>query len=369
MIRSINCKFSYKNNHLQLDSIEACSSLSYPSASLQVRDNITGTWIELLDENRKLLYRLDTYAMLHAVSEDDLLLQDSFTVLLPYLKHAKTICVFAPKASENCALDVFGTASSMLGEFPLSEPKCVQSKNYTLPCDIVGSGKGEVVSKLQIVSANTVNNCYNLILLAERYEKDEQNNFKNIGYECVNYLLSRPPFTDSIGNASLNVWLVEVASNSKYNGYFSTEYAEGSTSISWNKDDVKTVCDTLFAKDGQSYWNWAGLIVNQDSYRIGTRIGTQFAFGTYFSRLTGDNAWTVMQHEFGHAAFSLGDEYTKDDDKYAEYTGVEPNVVNATIATKLDDLKWKSLTTSGIAIPTSDEYGEDHKNEVGLYKR
>lgn len=368
MIRSINCKFSYKNNHLQLDSIVACSSLSYPSSSLEMRDKITGTWVELLDENRKLLYRLDTYAILHAVSQDDLLLQDSFTVLLPYLKNAKTIRVFAPIANGNCNLDIFGAPSSMLGEFPLSEPKCVQSKNYTLPCDIVGSGRGEVISVSQIVNANTVDNCYNLILLAERYEEDEQNSFKNTAYECVNYLLSRPPFTDAIGNSSLNVWLVEVASYPEYDGYFSTEYSKSNTTIAWSQNDVQTVCDTLFTKDNQPYWNWAGLVINQGSYRIGTKRGSQFAFGRYYCCLTGDCAWKVMQHEFGHAAFSLGDEYTKDDDEYAVYTGSEPNIVNATISTTLDDLKWKSLVTSGIAIPTSDDYGEDHKNEVGLYE-
>ncbi|MGE5352546.1 MAG: M64 family metallopeptidase [Acidobacteriota bacterium] len=75
-----------------------------------------------------------------------------------------------------------------------------------------------------------------------------------------------------------------------------------------------------------------------------------------FCTFTTDNQWHeyVFLHEFGHSFSGLADEYYTSDVAYNEFypKGVEPVEPNITALLNPQDLKWKSLITPGIEIPT-----------------
>ncbi|MCU7496965.1 MAG: peptidase M64 [Ignavibacteria bacterium] len=75
-----------------------------------------------------------------------------------------------------------------------------------------------------------------------------------------------------------------------------------------------------------------------------------------FCTFTSDNQWHeyVFLHEFGHSFAGLADEYYTSDVAYNEFypQGVEPVEPNITALLNPDSLKWKSLATPGIEIPT-----------------
>lgn len=148
----------------------------------------------------------------------------------------------------------------------------------------------------------------------------------------------------------MNIYFVEVESFDKNAPYFDTQVGDD-TLVTWNRQAVKKVCDSLFSENGEPYWNWAGIITNYEKRRIGTAYHYfgQFVVGLWSADKTNDCAKT-MQHEFGHAAFGLADEYANKNK--GEYTGAEPNHPNVTKAHTLSELKWKEFVTPGVPIPT-----------------
>lgn len=75
-----------------------------------------------------------------------------------------------------------------------------------------------------------------------------------------------------------------------------------------------------------------------------------------FCTFTSDNQWHeyLFLHEFGHSFAGLADEYYTSDVAYNEFypQGVEPVEPNITALLNPNDLKWKSVITPGIEIPT-----------------
>jgi len=75
-----------------------------------------------------------------------------------------------------------------------------------------------------------------------------------------------------------------------------------------------------------------------------------------YCTFTSDNQWFeyLFLHEFGHSFAGLGDEYYTSAVAYNEFypQGLEPPDPNITSLLNPGNLKWKSLTTPGIEIPT-----------------
>ncbi len=91
------------------------------------------------------------------------------------------------------------------------------------------------------------------------------------------------------------------------------------------------------------------IMVNQKRYGGG---------GIYnlYCTFTVDNQWSdyLFLHEFGHSFAGLGDEYYTSDVAYNEFypKGIEPTEPNITALLDPKNLKWKSLATPGLEIPT-----------------
>ncbi|HSA94964.1 MAG TPA: M64 family metallopeptidase, partial [Acidobacteriota bacterium] len=75
-----------------------------------------------------------------------------------------------------------------------------------------------------------------------------------------------------------------------------------------------------------------------------------------YCTFTTDNQWYeyLFLHEFGHSFAGLGDEYYTSDVAYNEFypAGVEPAEANITALLEPGKVKWGSLATPGLAIPT-----------------
>ncbi len=102
-------------------------------------------------------------------------------------------------------------------------------------------------------------------------------------------------------------------------------------------------------------WTHAFIILNTASFG-GCRRGNQLA-------ITMGGTWTVAAHEMGHMIGNLGDEYTG----AANYTGTEPSVVDLTINTNRNTLKWKAFVNPNTALPTPATFGGDPVEDAGLF--
>ncbi len=91
------------------------------------------------------------------------------------------------------------------------------------------------------------------------------------------------------------------------------------------------------------------IMINQKRYGGG-------GIYNFYCTFTVDNQWWeyLFLHEFGHSFAGLADEYYTSSVAYNEFypRGVEPTEPNITALLDPENLKWKSLVTSGIEIPT-----------------
>ena len=92
-----------------------------------------------------------------------------------------------------------------------------------------------------------------------------------------------------------------------------------------------------------------------------TRYGGGGIYNLYCT-FTTDNQWYeyLFLHEFGHSFTGLADEYYTSQVAYNEFypAGVEPAEPNITALLEPDKLKWKSLASAGIGVPTLWEKAE-----------
>lgn len=350
------------SDKLKLTQGIASLALPYASVDVEKREGLTGFWVQLENDSQETIYRLDAPGLMISISQDRVNEEmKKFDVLVPYLSDAKTVAIYGPPREHDGLMRSLGGESILLGRFPL--PEIIQYQTALapkLPADICGKERGQVLSVTNIIYHGRVENIYNLIILGDKFGESEQGSFLNKANDCINLLMSRPPFNSAFGMGAMNVFFVEVASNSKTPSYFNTTFSSGSTLINWDTIDVRTVCDALFSKSGLPFWNWAGIIVNNDSERIGTQRGSQFSSGIYSGSSKNDHAKT-FQHEFGHAAFGLLDEYGRE----GTYTGEEPNAPNITKEHTYDNLKWKDFVTPGVPIPTPIA---ENDSDVGCYE-
>lgn len=367
-IRSVRYTFQKVDNKYELKQTVPGVSVTPPTDTTDVLENVTGTWAELLDGSGRVLYRRFIYAMLHSVSEDEFRERNQFDLLLPYLPDAKTVRLYAPPPRENGIREVFGDESEIIGEYPVPTLSLQSAGTEpALPCDICGEGRGKVTKKTLL--RGTGNKCaYNLILLADKFTDTESlKSFVDGAIRCVNFLFSHPPFDTVMGYRAMNVWYVEIETYDKSNPYFHVAYDSDSTHVEWCSEKVKEVCDALFSDPG---WTYAGILIKEDNIHLGTARAAdrQFAMSLFnplhIPFISSPTPEGTFQHEFGHTAFSLADEYGGK----GKYEGSDPRKVNVTTVTQRDELPWKSFVEDSTPLPTPDSFYGDNPDKVGCYE-
>lgn len=353
---SIDCRFVVDGiAPPQLIEARACLTLP-PSHDGPREPTHTGFWAQLETEGGDVLHNRHVAGMMTPLGDEPMAKMSplsDFAVLVPFRSEATHISLFAAPPDASGVRPHLGAPSELVGRYRIptlafGDP----SEEVLLPSDICGGGRGEVLSVSQIVNHGRIENIHNLIILAEGFLEDEQDKFVKAAHRATNYLLARWPFNSGIGSSSMNVFVVEVASKSdKVNDpektYFQAETAEGRGLLSWSTSCVRKVCDALFQRDGLPYWSWAGLMVQGDVR--GRSIGRQFAQTSAASAAKPNEPSEVFQHEFGHSAFDLGDEYGGE---LGVYTGGDPGYPNLTIETEASKIKWNDMITPGVPIPT-----------------
>lgn len=109
--------------------------------------------------------------------------------------------------------------------------------------------------------------------------------------------------------------------------------------------------DNKSLRDVAAHVPYDALVIMVNSSRYG-------GGGIYnlYCTFTADNQWCnyLLLHEFGHSFSGLADEYYTSDVAYNEFypQGIEPVEPNITALLNAPHVKWDSLTTPGIAIPT-----------------
>lgn len=345
-----------EENRIYISEAIGSGALPYPSAPLKEYQNTTGIWLDLEDENKRRIYSL-------------LLTEINFPtdILIPFFPNTKYVVLYMPPQSENdLKIRTLGQKSIATDRFEIPPIKSLNTLNaISLPADICNEGKGRVLRSYSVSYCGRKDHIYNMVLLADRFAEDEQSDFSFKANGCINFLFSHAPFNEAFGAGSVNVYFVEVDSSN--GSYFSTTFKEGSTHVAWDENAVKMVCDELFSENGSPYWNWAGLIINYSKQTLGTgNVGgnpSQFAVGTvdesfWYKR----HYYEVFQHEFGHSAFSLADEYSNEG--AGNYTGLEPRYANVTKELDIEKIKWKNLLTPNISLPTKN----DSRTDVGCYE-
>ena len=88
----------------------------------------------------------------------------------------------------------------------------------------------------------------------------------------------------------------------------------------------------------------------------------------FFCTFTSDNQWSsyIFLHEFGHSFAGLADEYYTSDVAYNDFypKGIEPVEPNITALLNPPKVKWESLITQGIQIPTPWEKAEYDSSDL-----
>ena len=364
-IRSIRYTFQKVDNKYEMKDAVPSVSVAPPTDTTDALENVTGTWAELLDGSGNVIYRKFFYDMVYSTPEDEFRVRDQFDLFLPCLSDAKTVRLFAPPPRDNGIRGYWGDESEVIGEYPV--PTHFLQSEWTepkLPCDICGEGRGQVVKKTLLKDSGN-KHAYNLVILADKF-KDSKSLEKYVkgAQKCVNFLFSHPPFDTIMGYNSFNVWCVEIETYDANQPYFYVSYNDtGSTRVEWKHEYVKKVCDALFESAG---WSHVCIIIKEDDIYLGTGWSSdhQFAISLFKDKSYGNTPEATFQHEFGHAVFSLKDEYGGK----GPYTGNEPAEINVTTVTQRNLLKWRNFVEDATPIPTPESFYKNNPDKVGCYE-
>jgi len=211
---------------------------------------------------------------------------------------------------------------------------------------------GAVLDTAKIVDNGPSASRWDLVVMGDGYLASEIPKYEQDVARVVNAILKTPPF--DVLRAAMNVHRVNVASTETGAGdlcraihratFFSANFCSSGI-------DRLLVCDTAtalnVALDAVPQMNATLVVVNSTTY------GGSGGAVPVFSLAAG--AFEIALHEMGHSHFGLADEYASLRDcrelDHAQYAGSEPAEPNVTA--RLDPLKWMSLVTTGVSIPTT----------------
>ncbi|MGE5497305.1 MAG: M64 family metallopeptidase [Syntrophothermus sp.] len=192
-----------------------------------------------------------------------------------------------------------------------------------------------------------------LVILGEGYTKGEEAKFRKDLKKFTNVMLSKEPYKSMKNNFNIyGVYKPSIDSGCDEPDHASfkntvlntTFYSLGSERYLLTEDN-KAMRDLAAHVPYDAIY----IMVNHSRYGGG---------GIYnlFCTFTTDNQWHeyLFLHEFGHSFSGLADEYYTSDVAYNEFypKGVEPVEPNITALQDPSNLKWKSLISEGIEIPT-----------------
>ena len=215
---------------------------------------------------------------------------------------------------------------------------------------------GSVVGTHKIVDAGASSERWDLVVLSDGFRGDELQQYERTVDAFVQRLFSTPPF-DQLRSA-INVHRVDVASNESGAGnrltgerratFFGSEFGVNGLDRLLVPNEVLAL---EVAAEKVPAMNETLMIVNSPQYGG--------SGGAVAVSSLAPEALDVLLHEMGHSYFGLADEYLFysdcEDPARARYAGAEPPEPNVTA--DLAHLKWSSLVTPGVPLPTARNTG------------
>lgn len=200
---------------------------------------------------------------------------------------------------------------------------------------------------------------WNVVVLGDGYQAAELPTFATDAQNFATKLTSTAPFSTLA--AAINIYRVDVTSTDSgaddpaacaggagttVNTYFDATFCGGGPP----RRELLTIDTALAVSTAKAQvpnTHLAIVIVNSTIY------GGSGGAAAVFSRDA--SAVEIALHELGHTAFGLADEYATPSATTGgdSYTGTEPIEPNVTTVTDRATIKWSSLLTAGIAMPTT----------------
>ena len=192
-----------------------------------------------------------------------------------------------------------------------------------------------------------------IVILGEGYTKKEENKFKTDLEKFVKIHFSQEPYKSH--KESFNIYGVfKPSQESGVDEPTHGSYKNTVLNCTFNSLGSERY---LLTEDNKAMRDLAAhvpydaiyIMVNHNRYGGGGIYNLYCTFTT-------DNQWHdyLFLHEFGHSFSGLADEYYTSDVSYNDFypLGIEPVEPNITALLDPQNLKWKSLITPGIEIPT-----------------
>jgi hypothetical protein len=225
----------------------------------------------------------------------------------------------------------------------------------------MSTSDGSVGSTTKIVDHGAASARWNLVILGDGYQQSELPAYRAQAQSVADTLKATDPFPRLW--SAINVWCVDVTSTDSG--------ADDPTACGGTGGVARTYFDATFCGDGR-----AQRLLTVD---IGTALSvarlavpaSHFAMVLVNSPVYGGSggpvatasshvaAMELALHEMGHTAFGLADEYecylgcSSGETGQDKYIGGRPGEANLTKDANPTTIKWKSLTTSGTAVPTT----------------
>ncbi len=205
-----------------------------------------------------------------------------------------------------------------------------------------------------------------IVLLSEGYSLRDGDKFIKDAERVATVLLSTEPY--SRYRNLLNIWAVFFPSASGVDEPLKGIYKETALQASFNALNIPRYMltfDNKRVRDLASHAPYDTILIMVNTSRYGGGgIFRQYAI------FASDNLYTpyLMLHEMGHAFAGLGDEYFSSYVTYQDFypEGMHPWEPNISDTAEADKIKWKSLLTPGIPLPTPAL--EKYRGKVGAFE-
>ncbi len=190
------------------------------------------------------------------------------------------------------------------------------------------------------------------LILGDGYTAAEREKFERDARRLIETLFAQEPFKSH--RAEFNVWGLcppaQESGISRPSTGIHRRNPIGSTYDAFGSERYVLTFDNRAFREAAQFapYDFVEILVNGQTYGGGGIFGL---YGT----VAADSAWApyVFVHEFGHHFAGLADEYYTSDVATDNGEVVEPWEKNVTAHPDPATIKWKSLLTPGVPVPTS----------------